>query len=37
MKQLIFTLSLIVGLSNSAFALDAGDRHADPSNRFFYP
>ena len=30
MKQLILTLSLILGLANSAFALDAGDRHADP-------
>ena len=35
MKQLILTLSLILGLTHPAFAfafaLDAGDRHADPS------
>ena len=32
MKQLILTLSLILGLTHPAFAfaLDAGDRHADP-------
>ena len=30
MKQLISTMSLILGLANPTFALEAGDRHADP-------
>lgn len=30
MKNFILTMPLILGLANSAFALDVGDRHADP-------
>ena len=30
MKKLISIISLILGLANPTFALEAGDRHADP-------
>ena len=30
MKKLISIISLILGLANPTFALEAGDRHSDP-------